>query len=116
MTSKQKEVVDAILAGIAEKRPDLAGQEHGVVEDGKNVLFQYGNLPMVRIGKSGGIYLPDSKSFANVTPQKNPTALDAAIFSDRYSSATIEAKRTAKKTEKKGEKETNSGSEVEATS
>jgi hypothetical protein len=93
--TKQQATINLITEARKEQRPELTAQVV-VTQDGKSMLLTQGDLPPVRIGASGGVYLPESKSFANSTPQTDPTPLEAGIWPDRFTNEAIEARRKEK--------------------
>ncbi len=102
MTDKQQQTLNQIRAARAKERPELT-DEITTKEDGRHLFVYQGNLPAVRIGPGGGIYLPESKSFATLTPQTDPTPLEAGTFPEKYTTEAI-AVRKAERQKAEAEK------------
>jgi hypothetical protein len=95
MTPKQQETLAKITEARAKERPELS-DTITTTEENKSVFVRQDNLPTIRLGANGGIYLPDSKSFANSTPQNSPTPLELATFPEKYTTEATAARHAEK--------------------
>ena len=82
---KQQAAINNIVSGIASERPELNGSApkfETVLENG-NVFLMAENFPTIKLGRDGGIDIPDLRSYSD--------ALKAAIHAD-----TLVAKQKAR--------------------
>lgn len=73
---KQQVAINNIISGIASERPELNGSApkfETVLENG-NVFLMAENYPTIKLGRDGGIDIPDLRSFSD--------PLHAAVHAD----------------------------------
>ena len=91
INSKQQVAINNIVSGISTERPEVGDPKfEAILEDG-NVFLMAEGWPTLKIGKEGGISIPDLRSYAD--------PLHAAIHADEL--VKKQAANDLKKEEKK---------------
>ena len=90
---KQQVTINNITAAFASERPELNGStpQFETVLEGGNVFLVADNWPTIKLGRDGGIDIPDLRSFSD--------ALHAAVHADE-----LVAKQVARDKKKAEEK------------